>query len=129
LLGLSVGVAMVLLLAAASSSSSTTAGPAGPAGALQLGRRLLRGDGGKQAARVCAWGRSLTDRSSHPHIQTLTQTAPSSASSSFLSSVAGLGDGSHKPLWPLDGRDFGTLVLATLGLVIAAGGGIGGGGK
>ena len=42
------------------------------------------------------------------------------------SSLAGQGDGSHKPLWPLDGQDYATLVLATLGLVIAAGGGIGG---
>lgn len=39
------------------------------------------------------------------------------------------GDGAaHKSLWPLDRNDVVTLVLATLGLVIAAGGGIGGGG-
>lgn len=43
-------------------------------------------------------------------------------------SLAGDGDGPHKPLWPLDGTDVATVVLATLGLVIAAGGGIGGGG-
>jgi uncharacterized membrane protein YfcA len=35
---------------------------------------------------------------------------------------------SHKPLWPLSSRDVAGFVLAMLGLLIAAGGGIGGGG-
>lgn len=40
------------------------------------------------------------------------------------------GDGAaHKSLWPLDRNDVVTLVLATLGLVIASGGGTGGGGR
>jgi hypothetical protein len=51
-----------------------------------------------------------------------------SASTPFSSLAGQQGDGSHKPLWPLDARDGSALVLATLGLVIAAGGGIGGGG-
>ena len=37
-------------------------------------------------------------------------------------------DETHKPLWPLDRSDASGLVLAVLGLMIAAGGGIGGGG-
>ena len=35
---------------------------------------------------------------------------------------------SHKPLWPLDSRDWWTLGIATLAIFVAAGGGIGGGG-
>ncbi len=35
---------------------------------------------------------------------------------------------SHKPLWPLDSRDWWTLGIATLAICVAAGGGIGGGG-
>lgn len=34
----------------------------------------------------------------------------------------------HKPLWPLDSRDWWTLGIATLAIFVAAGGGIGGGG-
>jgi hypothetical protein len=31
-------------------------------------------------------------------------------------------DGDHKPLWPLDERDYATFGLAALGLIVAAGG-------
>ncbi|KAM3567966.1 hypothetical protein VYU27_009901 [Nannochloropsis oceanica] len=41
---------------------------------------------------------------------------------------AGKGDGAHKPFWPMDQHDVMTIALATLGLIVAAGGGIGGGG-
>ncbi len=36
--------------------------------------------------------------------------------------------GKHKPLWPLDRRDWWTFAVATLAIFVAAGGGIGGGG-
>lgn len=42
--------------------------------------------------------------------------------------LAGKGDGPHKPFWPMDQQDVITIALATLGLIVAAGGGIGGGG-
>mgnify|MGYP007086472230 CR=1 FL=1 len=42
--------------------------------------------------------------------------------------LAGKGDGAHKPFWPMDQQDVMTIALATLGLIVAAGGGIGGGG-
>jgi len=36
-------------------------------------------------------------------------------------------DWHHKTLWPLDTRDYVTLALATIGLILAAGEGMGGG--
>jgi hypothetical protein len=43
-------------------------------------------------------------------------------------SLAGRGDGPHKPFYPLNQSDMVTIGLAALGLIVAAGGGIGGGG-
>jgi hypothetical protein len=39
----------------------------------------------------------------------------------FTPPFAGEGDGAHKPFWPLDYFDFLTIVLVTLGLIVAAG--------
>lgn len=48
------------------------------------------------------------------------------ASMTWSASAAAPSPWHHKTLWPLDRRDIATLALATCGLVIAAGGGIGG---
>jgi len=36
--------------------------------------------------------------------------------------ISGKNDGDHKAFWPLDGSDIATIVLASLGLIVAAGG-------
>ena len=40
----------------------------------------------------------------------------------MLGGISGKNDGDHKPLWPMNGDDIATLILASLGLIVAAGG-------
>ena len=65
----------------------------------------------------------------HTHTHTVLRSDPSSptaASTNLFASLLGVGDGTHKALLPLNTRDVLTLILASVGLLIAAGGGIGG---
>ena len=65
------------------------------------------------------------------HFSSLVQDTVSHASDSIhraLTNAAQNANGTHKPLWPLETRDYLGFLCAIFGLIIAAGGGIGGGG-